>query len=55
VVFFGLMAAPFLPSSNLVLYVGTFIGERLLYIPSVGFCILLARLLLVAHSTHSRL
>ena len=44
-VFVGLLAAPFLPSSNLLLYVGTFIGERLLYLPSVGFCLLLARLL----------
>ena len=50
VVFFGLLAAPFLPSSNLLLYVGTYIGERLLYIPSIGFCILLAHLLVAAHS-----
>jgi protein O-mannosyl-transferase len=49
VVFFGLLAAPFLPSSNLLLYVGTYIGERLLYIPSIGFCILLAHLLVAAH------
>lgn len=49
VVFFGLLAAPFLPSSNLLLYVGTHIGERLLYIPSIGLCILLARLLMIAH------
>lgn len=52
-VFFGLLAAPFLPSSNLLLYVGTFIGERLLYIPSIGFCILLARLLTAAHGMSS--
>jgi protein O-mannosyl-transferase len=50
VVFFGLLAAPFLPSSNLLLYVGTYIGERLLYIPSIGFCILLAHLLVATHS-----
>jgi protein O-mannosyl-transferase len=50
VVFFGLLAAPFLPSSNLLLYVGTYIGERLLYIPSIGFCILLAHLLVAVHS-----
>ena len=50
VAFFGLLAAPFLPSSNLLLYVGTYIGERLLFIPSIGFCILLAHLLVAAHS-----
>lgn len=44
-VFCGLLAAPFLPSSNLLFYVGTYIGERLQYIPSIGFCLLLARLL----------
>ena len=27
---------------QIVLYVGTFIGERLLYMPSLGFCLLLA-------------
>jgi hypothetical protein len=29
-------------SSQIFLYVGTFIGERLLYMPSLGFCLLLA-------------
>ena len=32
---------PFVPASNIFIYVGTFIGERLLYIPSIGFCLLL--------------
>jgi hypothetical protein len=34
--------APFLPAANIFLYVGTYIGERLLYMPSLGFCLLLA-------------
>ena len=38
----GLVAGPFLPASNILFYVGTFIGERLLYMPSVGFCLLVA-------------
>lgn len=33
---------PFMPSSNILFYVGTFIGERLLYMPSVGYCLLLS-------------
>lgn len=41
----ALTVAPFLPAANVFFYVGTFIGERLLYAPSVGFCLLLARLL----------
>jgi len=35
-------ALPFLPASNIFFPVGTFIGERLLYLPSVGFCLLVA-------------
>lgn len=37
---------PFFPASNVLFYVGTFIGERLLYLPSVGFCLLAANMLL---------
>jgi hypothetical protein len=36
----GLVIAPFFPASNVLFYVGTFIGERLLYSPSIGFCLL---------------
>jgi tetratricopeptide (TPR) repeat protein len=43
VVAFG--AAPFAPAANLLFYVGTFIGERLLYMPSLAFCIVLGDLL----------
>ena len=40
----GLLAAPFVPASNVVLWVGTALGERLLYLPSVGFCLLAGQL-----------
>eukprot|EP00736_Rhodelphis_marinus_P007051 Rmarinus@m.20341 len=39
------LIVPFLPASNVFFFVGTMLAERLLYIPSVGFCILCARLL----------
>ena len=32
------MLIPFLPASNLMVVVGTLMAERLLYLPSVGFC-----------------
>ncbi|XP_051917623.1 protein O-mannosyl-transferase TMTC2 isoform X3 [Hippocampus zosterae] len=38
----GLLAIPFLPATNLFFYVGFVIAERLLYIPSMGFCLLVA-------------
>lgn len=40
----GLLVAPFVPASNVVLWVGTALGERLLYLPSMGFCLLAAQL-----------
>ena len=44
----GLVVAPFFPASNVLFYVGTSIGERLLYCPSVGFCLLAAEPLAAA-------
>jgi hypothetical protein len=41
----GLLIAPYFPASNVLFYVGTFIGERLLYFPSIGYCLLVADLL----------
>ena len=38
---------PFLPASNLLFPVGFVVAERVLYLPSMGFC------MLVAHSAHS--
>ncbi|XP_066579736.1 protein O-mannosyl-transferase TMTC2 [Amia ocellicauda] len=36
----GLLSMPFLPATNLFFYVGFVIAERVLYIPSMGFCLL---------------
>jgi len=41
-VLLAFVLAPFLPAANIFVYVGTYIGERLLYMPSLGFCLLLA-------------
>ncbi|XP_035497639.2 protein O-mannosyl-transferase TMTC2 [Scophthalmus maximus] len=38
----GLLAIPFLPATNLFFYVGFVIAERVMYIPSMGFCLLVA-------------
>ncbi|KAK3287154.1 hypothetical protein CYMTET_5321 [Cymbomonas tetramitiformis] len=38
----GLVIGPFIPASNIFLYVGTYIAERLLYLPSMGFSLVLA-------------
>ena len=36
----GLLVLPFIPASNLFLPVGFVIAERVLYLPSMGFCLL---------------
>uniref|UniRef100_A0A6Q2WY81 dolichyl-phosphate-mannose--protein mannosyltransferase n=1 Tax=Esox lucius TaxID=8010 RepID=A0A6Q2WY81_ESOLU len=38
----GLLSLPFIPATNLFFYVGFVIAERVLYIPSMGFCLLVA-------------
>ncbi|XP_075225755.1 transmembrane O-mannosyltransferase targeting cadherins 2 [Lycorma delicatula] len=38
----GFTVFPFLPASNLLFYVGFVVAERVLYLPSVGFCFLVA-------------
>ena len=49
--FCGMFAvASFLPASHLLLPVGTIVGERLLYVPSVGYCLGLS--LIVARACH---
>jgi Tfp pilus assembly protein PilF len=47
VLFFALIfyLATFSPVSNLVIVIGTIMGERLVYVPSVGFCLALALVL----------
>lgn len=37
----ALLGLPFLPASNLLFYVGFVVAERILYLPSVGFCLLI--------------
>ncbi|XP_021182328.3 protein O-mannosyl-transferase TMTC2 [Helicoverpa armigera] len=39
--FMAFMVLPFVPATNLLFYVGFVVAERVLYIPSVGFCLLL--------------
>ena len=41
----SLILLPLLPASNLLFPVGTLLAERLLFIPSIGFCLILGRLL----------
>ncbi|XP_034074723.1 protein O-mannosyl-transferase TMTC2-like isoform X2 [Gymnodraco acuticeps] len=38
----SMLSLPFLPATNLFFYVGFVIAERVLYIPSMGFCLLVA-------------
>jgi tetratricopeptide (TPR) repeat protein len=38
----ALCGAPLLPAANVLFFVGAFLAERLLYLPSVGFCMALA-------------
>ena len=45
-IIFGWIIVPFIPSSNIFFFVATFIAERLLYLPSIGFCILVSYLLI---------
>lgn len=47
----ALTVLPFLPATNLFFYVGFVVAERILYIPSMGFCLLVAELL---HQLHKR-
>ncbi|KAG7225729.1 hypothetical protein INR49_012315 [Caranx melampygus] len=38
----SILSMPFIPATNLFFYVGFVIAERVLYIPSIGFCLLVA-------------
>ena len=44
----ALLVLPFLPASNLFYPVGFVVAERVLYIPSLGFAVLVARFVVVA-------
>ncbi|XP_024085019.1 transmembrane and TPR repeat-containing protein 2-like, partial [Cimex lectularius] len=37
----AILVVPFLPATNLFFYVGFVVAERVLYLPSVGYCLLL--------------
>lgn len=41
ILFTSFMILPFVPASNILFYVGFVVAERVLYLPSVGFCFLL--------------
>lgn len=41
----ALSLAPLFPASNLVVHIGAYLAERLLYLPSVGFCLMYASVL----------
>ncbi|KAG8201524.1 hypothetical protein JTE90_011199 [Oedothorax gibbosus] len=43
IVSFSMLVVPFLPASNLFFPVGFVVAERVLYIPSMGFCMILAQ------------
>jgi len=38
----GLTVLPFLPASNMFFPVGFVVAERVLYMPSMGYCMLVA-------------
>lgn len=46
------MVIPFIPASNLFFPVGFVIAERVLYMPSMGFCILIAYGFHLLHEKH---
>jgi hypothetical protein len=49
------MVIPFLPATNIFFRVGFVIAERVLYLPSVGFCLLIIvglRQLAMFHRAH---
>ena len=52
----SILIFPFVPATNLFFYVGFVVAERVLYIPSMGFCLLIAigiHLLLLHFDTNS--
>ena len=54
VLLFGLslMVVPFIPASNLFFPVGFVVAERVLYLPSMGFCLLIAYMVYRLIRTH---
>ncbi|XP_064605710.1 protein O-mannosyl-transferase TMTC2-like [Liolophura sinensis] len=50
----ALIIFPFIPATNLFFYVGFVIAERVLYIPSMGFCLLIGQGAYVLYQKFSR-
>ena len=42
VIALSMLVLPFIPATNLFFYVGFVVAERILYIPSIGFCLIIA-------------
>ena len=42
VIALSMLVIPFVPATNLFFYVGFVVAERVLYIPSIGYCLLVA-------------
>jgi len=38
----SVLVLPFIPATNLFFYVGFVVAERVLYIPSAGYCLLIS-------------
>ena len=50
----SLIILSFIPASNLLFYVGFVVAERILYIPSLGFCLLSANAMLTVFATRKK-
>lgn len=55
VIALSMLVLPFIPATNLFFYVGFVVAERVLYIPSMGYCLLVAMgFHLIDNSIHQR-
>lgn len=54
VVLAALFVAPLFPASNIIVHIGAYFAERLLYLPSVGFCLLYASIFTRAMASNYR-
>lgn len=45
----AMLVTPFIPATNIFFYVGFVIAERVLYIPSLGFCLLVGQGAFIVH------
>ena len=54
VIALSMLVLPFIPATNLFFYVGFVVAERVLYIPSIGFCLTVAVGCHVVHDVRLR-